>query len=213
VAAALDGKIVETPLFTAKTPPANLTTEEAVLKKAFQLKQGELSGPIETAKGIYAIKLKERKPAEVPPLAQIKNSVEAFAKLEKAKELAGKKAEETIASLAKNPSAVKMQDTPAFSYNEQGNIPGIGASKDLMDTAITLTAAAPLPKSAVKIDQKWVVIKLKNRTAANKEEFQKNKEEIKKQILPKKQQEAMDNWIKELKATAKVEINQQLIAD
>jgi len=213
VAAALGGKIIDTPLFTAKTPPANLATEEALLKKAFQLKQGELSGPIETAKGIYAVKLKERKPAEVPPLAQIKSAVETMAKLEKAKELAGKKAEESLASLAKNPSAVKMQDAPAFSYNEQGNIPGIGVSKDLMDAAIALTAAAPLPKSAVKIDQKWVVIKLKNRTVANKEEFQKNKEEIKKQILPKKQQEAMDNWIKELKAAAKIEINQQLIAD
>jgi len=213
VAAALGSKIVETTLFSAKTPPANLATEEALLKKSFLLKQGELSGPIETARGIYAVKLKERKPAEVPPLAQIKSSVEAMAKLEKARELAGKKAQETLASLTKSPSAVKMQDTPAFTYNEQGSIPGIGVSKDLMDAAVALTAAAPLPKSAVKIDQKWVVIKLKNRTVANKEEFQKNKEEIRKQILPKKQQEAMDNWIKELKAAAKIELNQQLIAD
>lgn len=213
VATALGSKIVETPLFSAKNPPANLATEESFLKKAFLLKQGELSGPIETAKGIYAVKLKERKPAEVPPLAQIKSTVEAMAKLEKARELAGEKAGEIIAALAKNPTAVKMQDTPPFSYNEQGSIPGIGVSKDLMDAALTLTSAAPLPKNAVKIDQKWVVIKLKNRTIANKDEFQKNKEEIKKQILPKKQQEALDNWIKELKAAAKIEINQQLLAD
>jgi putative ABC transport system permease protein len=39
------------------------------------------------------------------------------------------------------------------------------------------------------------------------------KEEIKKQLLPKKQQEALDAWIKELKAAANIEINQQLIAD
>jgi len=213
VATALGGKIAETALFSAKTPPANLATEEALLKKAFLLKQGEMAGPIETAKGIYAVKLKERKAAEVPPLAQIKGAVETLAKAEKAKELAAKKAEETLAALTKNPAAVKMQDAPGFSYNDQGNIPGIGASKDLMEAAFALTTAAPLPKAAVKLDQKWVVIKLKNRTAANNEEFQKSKEDIKKQLLPKKQQEALDTWMKELKSAAKIEINQQLIAD
>jgi len=212
-AAALGGKIVETPLFTAKNPPVALAAEAALLKKAFMLKAGEMAGPIETAKGIYALKLKERKPAEVPPLAQIRSAVEAAAKVDKAKELAAKKAEETLAALAKNPAAVKLQDSGSFTFNEQGTIPGIGVSKELMDAAVALTTAAPLPKAAVRIDQKWLVIKLKNRTAANSEDFQKTKEELKKQILPKKQQEALDAWIKELKAAAKIDINQQLIAE
>jgi peptidyl-prolyl cis-trans isomerase D len=213
VATALGARIIDTPLFSAKVPVAGLATEEALLKKAFMLKQGELAGPIETAKGIYAVKLKERNPAAVPPLAQIKGAVEARAKQEKAKELAAKKAEDALAALAKNPAAVKMQDTPLFSYNEQGNIPGIGVSRDLMDSAIALTAAAPLPKTAVKIDSKWVVIRLKNRQPASSDEFQKTKEELKKQILPKKQQDAVDAWLKELRGAAKIEINQQLIAD
>jgi peptidyl-prolyl cis-trans isomerase D len=213
VATALGCKISETSLFTAKAPPAGLSTEEPVLKKAFLLKQGEMAGPIETAKGIYALKLKERKPAEVPPLAQIRGQVEAAAKKDKAKELAAKRAEEILAALAKNPGSTKMQDTGSFTFNEQGNIPGIGVSKELMETALTLTAAAPLPKAPAKIDQRWIVIRLKNRTPASKEDFAKNKEEIKKQILPKKQQEALDAWVKELKAAAKIEINQQLIAD
>jgi peptidyl-prolyl cis-trans isomerase D len=213
VSSALGTKIIDTPLFSAKAPVAGLASEEALLKKAFMLKQGELAGPIETSKGIYAVKLKERKPAEVPPLAQIRGAVEAKAKQEKAKELAAKKAEETLAALAKNPAAVKMQESPAFTYNELGTIPGIGVSKELMDAAIALTTAAPLPKAAVKIDSKWVVIRLKNRQPASTEEFQKIKEEIKKQILPKKQQDAVDAWLKELRGAAKIEINQQLIAD
>lgn len=212
-ASALGTKIIESPLFNAKTPPANLATETALLKRVFMLKAGEMAGPIETAKGIYALKLKERKPAEVPPLAQIRNAVEAAASQDKAKELAAKRAEEMLASLAKNSAAAKLQETGSFSYNDQNSIPGIGISKELMDAAFTLTAAAPTPKTAIKIEQKWVVIRLKNRTAAKTEDFQKTKEEIKKQLLPKKQQEALDTWIKELKAAAKIEINQQLIAD
>jgi len=213
VSTLLGSKISETPLFSAKTPPIGLASEESVLKKAFLLKQGEMAGPIETAKGIYALKLKERKPAEVPPLAQIRGAVETEARKEKAKDLAAKRAEEVLASLAKNTGNTKMQDTGSFNFNEQGSIPGIGVSKELMDTALALTTAAPLPKAPAKIDQKGVVIRLKNRTQAAKEEFAKNREEIKKQLLPKKQQEALDAWIKELKAAAKIEINQQLIAD
>lgn len=212
-AATLGGKISETQLFTAKTPPANLATETALLKKAFLLKAGEMAGPVETAKGIYALKLKERKPAAVPPLAQIKAAVETVARQDKAKELAAKRAEEILASLAKNTATAKLQDTGSFSFNDQGNIPGIGVSKDLLEAAFMLTTAAPLPKTATKLDQKWVVIRLKSRTAAKTDDFQKSKEEIKKQILPKKQQEALDAWVKELKAAAKIEINQQLIAD
>lgn len=212
-ASALGSKVIESPLFNAKTPPANLATETALLKKAFMLKAGEMAGPIETAKGIYALKLKERKPAEVPPLAQIRSAVETAARQDKAKELAAKRAEEMLASLAKNSVTAKLQETGSFSFNDQNSIPGIGISKELMDAAFTLTAAAPAPKTATKIDQKWVVIRLKNRTAAKTEEFQKTKEEIKKQLLPKKQQEALDAWIKELKAAAKIVINQQLIAD
>lgn len=212
-AAALGTKVIETPLFSAKIPPANLAGEEALTKKSFMLKTGEMAGPIETAKGIYAVKLKERKPAEVPPLAQIRTAVEAAARQDKAKELAAKRAGELLASLAKGTSPAKMQETGSFSFNEQGSIPGIGVSTELMEAAFALTTAAPVPKAPTKIDQKWIVARLKNRTAASSEEFLKTKEEVKKQLLPKKQQEALDAWLKELRAAAKIEINEQLIAD
>lgn len=214
VASAFGAKIQETALFQAKTPPAQLTGEEALLKKVFMLKQGEMAGPIETAKGIYAVKLKDRKAAEVPPLAQIRGAVEPRAKADKAKELAAKKADEALAALGKGGVALKLQETGSFSFSEAAAIPGIGVSKDAIEAAFALTAAAPVPKTAFKIgENKWVAFKLKNRFAASVEEFQKTKEEIKKQILPKKQQEAVDAWLKELKAAAKIEINQQLIAD
>ena len=213
VAASLGAKVQETSLFQAKAPPAQLAGEEALLKKSFMLKQGEMAGPIETPKGIYAVKLKERKAAEVPPLAQIRSAVEPKAKADKAKDLAGKKAEEALAALGKGGAGLKLQETGSFSYNDAASIPGIGVSKDAIEAAFTLTAAAPLPKNTFKIGDKWVAFKLKNRSAAPAEEFQKTKEDLKKQILPKKQQEALDAWLKELKAAAKIEINQQLIAD
>ena len=65
-------KISDTALFTAAAPPQALAGEQALLKKAFELKAGELGGPLETAKGIYIFKVKEKKPAELLPLAQVR---------------------------------------------------------------------------------------------------------------------------------------------
>jgi len=50
VAGKLGAKIQETTLFTAAAAPAPLATEAALLKKAFELKQGELGGPVETVR-------------------------------------------------------------------------------------------------------------------------------------------------------------------
>jgi peptidyl-prolyl cis-trans isomerase D len=82
-----------------------------------------------------------------------------------------------------------------------------------MDAAFELTAAAPLPKNPFKLGESWVVIKLKNRTVADAGAFATSKEQIKQQLLPKKQQEALDSWIKELKAKAKIELNDSLLVN
>ena len=51
VAGQLGLKVQEVPLFAANAPAAALAGEAAVLKKAFELKQGELGGPVETTQG------------------------------------------------------------------------------------------------------------------------------------------------------------------
>ena len=52
----------------------------------------------------------------------------------------------------------------------------------------------------------------RQRTEAPKADFDKGKEELKKKILPRKQEEALDAWLKDLRAKAKIEINQALVA-
>lgn len=212
-AASLGTKVNETPLFSQQTVPASLAGEGDVINKAFLLKQGELGGPVETAKGIYIIKVKEKIPAAVPPLAEIKQQVTQKVTEEKARELAKKKAEDALAQLAKGEGAVKSSETGTFSYAANGAVPSIGTSPELMEAAFTLTTAAPTAKTPFKVGDRWYAVKLKQRIELNSADFQKNKEQIKQTLLPKKQQEALDEWLKELKAKAKIEINPALLAE
>ncbi|GAM08432.1 peptidyl-prolyl cis-trans isomerase D [Geobacter sp. OR-1] len=206
--------ISETPLFTAVAPPAQLAGEAELVKRSFMTKQGEFGGPVETKKGIYIVKVKERKPAAVPPLAQIKSQVEARAAIDKAQELAKKKAEEALAAFGKNSVPAKAQDSGPFGFSEKSPlVPKIGASPEVMQAAFDLTTQAPAAKTVFKINDRWYAIKLKNRIAADTASFQQTKEELKKELLPKKQQDAIAAWVKELRAKAKIDINAALITE
>lgn len=212
VAGKLGVKTSETGLFTLATPPPVLATEKALLQKAFELKAGELGGPIETAKGIYIFKVKEKKPAELLPLAQVRGTVEQQVRAIKAAELAKQKAVEAQKQLGSpNLSGLKLQTTPAFGYNAKGELPGIGASQPLMEAVFKLTAAVPALSEPMLIGNRWYAVRLKQRTAAAEGDFAGQKEAIKQRMLPQRQEEALRAWLKERREKAKIVINQALL--
>lgn len=211
IAGALKTKVQEIGLFTAAAPAPSLVGEAAVVKKALELKQGELGGPVETAKGIYILKARERKAAAVPALAEIKGAVEEKAKAAKAVELAKKKAEDAAKQLS-GKAAIKTQTTGSFGYSAKGDIPSIGASPEITEAVFKLSAGQA-PSAPFKVGNRWYAVRVKSRTEAPKAQFDAVREELKKKMLPKKQEDALAEWSKGLREKAKIEINQALIAD
>jgi peptidyl-prolyl cis-trans isomerase D len=211
IAGALKQKVQETDLFAANAPAASLAGETAVIKKALELKQGELGGPVETAKGIYILKAKERKAAAVPALSEIKGAVEVKAKGAKTIELAKKKAEDAAKQLSAK-ALLKTQSTGSFGFSAKGDIPVIGASSEIVEAVFKLSAAQA-PATPFKVGNRWYAVRVKSRTEAPKAQFDAAKEELKKKMLPKKQEDALIEWTKGLREKAKIEINQTLIAD
>lgn len=211
IAGALKQKVQETTLFAANAPVPALAGETAVIKKALELKQGELGGPVETARGIYIIKAKERKASVVPALAEIKGAVEEKAKAAKAVELAKTKAEDAAKQLAAN-TAMKTQATGSFGFSAKGDIPVIGSSAEMAEAVFKLSAGQA-PSTPYKIGNRWYAVRVKNRIETPKNQFEAVKEELKKKMLPKKQDDALAEWAKGLREKAKIEINQALLAD
>jgi len=207
VAGKLGTKTHEAPLFTAVAAPSALAGETTLLKKAFELKQGELGGPVETARGIYIFKVTEKKAAELPPLAQVRTAVEQQLRAVKAADLAKQKAVEAQKSLAAGGAGLKLQTTPAFSYNAKGDLPVIGSSAPLMEKVFELTTAAATPSEPMLVGNRWYAVRLKQRIAAPQADFSARKDEIKKRMLPAKQEETMRAWLKELRSKAKIVIN------
>lgn len=207
VAGKLGARTQETGLFTAASPPAALAGEAALLKKAFELKQGELGGPIETPKGIYIFKVKEKKASELPPLTQVRAVVEQQMRLVKAAELAKQKAVDAQKALATGGTGLKLQSTPAFGYSTKGELPGIGTSLSLLEKVFELSSNAPALTEPMLVGNRWFAVRLKQRIAAPQSDFAARKEEIKQRLVPAKQEEALSSWLKELRGKAKIEIS------
>ncbi len=207
VATKLGAKVQETGLFTAATPPTSLADETALLKKAFELKQDELGGPVETPKGIYIFKIKEKKAAELPPLVQVRPAVEQQVRQVKAAELAKQKAVDAQKALAAGGVGLKLQSTPAFGYSAKGELPGIGTSLPLLEKAFEFSSATPALTEPMLVGNRWFAVRLKQRIAAPQTDFAARKDEIKQRLLPAKQEEALRSWLKELRSKAKIEIS------
>jgi peptidyl-prolyl cis-trans isomerase D len=202
--------VTDTPFFSAKAPPANIAGEAGLIQKAFLLKQGELGGPLETSRGVYLFKVTKRNPSVVPPLSSVRARVEKLVIDGKAADLARAKAEETLAKLAKGGFTGTLQETGSFSYSVKGEIPKIGVSRDIMEAATLLTTTAPVARTPLQANGRWYAIRLKSRVEAGMAEFQKEKEQLRQSLLPKKQNEALEAWLKGLKDKAKIVLNPAL---
>ena len=143
----------------------------------------------------------------MPPLSQVRATVEQQVRALKAAELAKQKAVEAQKTLAGNGAGLKLQTTPVFGYNVKGDLPGIGNSKPLMEKAFELTTASTTPSEPMLISNRWYAVRLKQRSAAPQADFTSRKDEIKKRMLPAKQEETLRNWLKELRSKAKIVIN------
>lgn len=209
----LDLPVSKTALFTQNAPPKALAEQAELIKKAFTTKDGILGGPVETSKGIYLFKVTKRNPSAVAPLSSVKAELEKRVLDRKAFDLAKKKAEEALQKMRKGDFQGKLQTTGLFSYSGEGTIPAVGRSREAMDAAILLTPSAAVAENPFNIDGRWFAIRLKERVEADTAGFEKGKDKIRQILLPKKQQEAREAWLKELKSKAKIVINPALKTD
>jgi peptidyl-prolyl cis-trans isomerase D len=206
-------KVEKTSLFALQQPPAPIAGEGDLIRKSFALRQGELGGPVETNKGVYLFKIIEKKPSTLPALAQVRPRVEKLASDEKARELANRKAMEAVALMSQGKTPENLKDTGPFSFSGNGEIPGIGKSPEIMEAAFALTQAAPVPKVPFKSGETWYAVKLKKRTDTDTKDFPGQKEQIKLGMLQGKREEAVVNWLKDLRNKTKIEINPLLLAE
>jgi peptidyl-prolyl cis-trans isomerase D len=186
------------------------------LQKIFQLEDGKISEPLETATGYQIVRIADRKDAYVPDYEQARDKVKEAWIHNEAMKLSKKKAEEylqkiqdTLAGL-KRPDFAKvakelgleLSQTPVFSRGEY--LPKIGISRDFQDSAFALTLEKPL-SSVVETAKGYGILYLDSHIPVSQEDFQKEKETFSQQILTEKRNAIFSEFVARLRLQANLE--------
>ena len=205
--------------FSMEQPNLQIGSSYEALQKIFQLKTGEMAGPLETPTGYQIIKIKEKKEGYVPEYAEAKDKVLEAWKLNEAKKLAKQKAEENLAAVknafkeVRRPDfaatakslGLQIQQTPVFNRSEY--LPNIGISKDFQDVAFSLNEDNRLADVAVETLKGYAVLYLDSKQPIDEQDYEKQKEEIANNLLTEKRNAAFTEFLTQLRLKANLQDN------
>ncbi len=201
----------ESGFFASDEPLEGIESEE-FYKYAFSLGAGQVSPVIKTLKGVYILKVLQKKDPYIPELTEARPKAEEALKLIKAKEEAVKKAEDyrnKIDGYLKNDQAinlkkaaellgVELKTTPAFKRDQA--IPEADIDISVLNSAFTLKPGeiSPILEGAKSI----FIVEQDKFTGIDQEKFKQDKETFSDNLLERKKQNAFNSLQSELIAKA-----------
>jgi peptidyl-prolyl cis-trans isomerase D len=184
---------------------------------AFGLEVMAISEIQDYSDGLYILQVAQRREAVVPPLEQVKDKVKADLLAERQDEHARKDAEAFLSAVEGGTGfeeAGKQYNVVPLTtglFSRGGSIPKIGFEPQVSQTAFELSMEKPLAQTAIKGQQGWYVIQLKDRQLPKTDGLDDEKAAISSRLEDQKKQAALQSWLADLRARSDVEINQELI--
>lgn len=186
-----------------------------IINAAHLLEENKLAKPVVTDDGVILFAIKERVASHIPELADVKDMVIASYRTAQSTSLAEAAAEEMVASLSDGSSLAKLAKRGKYTLEETGEftrtyspfVPRLGTSEELSSAAFELSEEETALGQYFDIQNRFVVVEVKERIAADLTQLDEAKrEELKKSILSRKQNEAVEQRLEELRSTATIVI-------
>ena len=180
---------------------------------AFGLEINKVGEPIISPEVSYVLKVIEEKPAYIPELNEIKESVEEALTASNNEVATMKKFEELKESLARDKDLEKItkgldlsiRNTPFFSKAE--SIPGIGNIEQIKEKAFTMK---PGEFSSAKVRDRYYLYKLADIEKAGMPDSEQTKQ-ITNRIKAEKSRQAFQEWVSNLKTGAEILVDKTLL--
>ncbi len=185
---------------------------------ALSLKVGEISPVLSIGPNFYILKLLEKKESRIPSFDEVKEEVHrkviGMKAEEKAREFsegilkeiqAGKEIREVA-----HGKRLSVEET-GFFHRAAGVIPKIGPATEWMSVVSSLSAKNPVPKEVIKTKEGYFIVKLHQIEAPDPEKFSSQKKGLERRLVYQRQEEFFRNWLQQLRAKAKVEINKEIL--
>jgi len=207
-----------TDFFTRGEPVRGVSKSSEFVSAAFELSPMEISDIQDFGDGFYLIQVIEREPEKIPAFEAVKDRVRSDYVKDRQHEKAKKDAEDLLAALkagrlmeeAGKAYDVKPALTGWFKRNEA--IPKIGYEHEIAEAAFLLSTEKPLAENVIKGSKGYYAIRFHGRNEPGEEEFNKEKQNIKKKLLSEKQYNTFNNWMKQIRENSEIAIyNEDLL--
>jgi len=185
---------------------------------AFSLKVGEISPVVDIPPNFFILKLLNKKDSRIPSLEEVKEEVRGKVIEMKCEEKARQVAEDLLSQIRAGKSmkevakdrGIQMEETGFFT-RAGGMVPKIGPVGEFMATLSTLTEKSPSPKEVLRTKGGYFVVRLSGLAPADQSKFSSVKKDLQKRLIYQKQEEFFQNWLQQLRAKAKIEINKDVL--
>jgi peptidyl-prolyl cis-trans isomerase D len=193
---------------------------EEIINAAHLLEVGQLAKPVKTDEGVILFGLKERIASHIPEFEEVKELVTAAYRAAESKDLARSAAEKLVASLNEGGKLTKLAKKAKYTVEETGDftrtyspfVPRLGTSEELASAAFELSAEKPAIDKYFEIQNRFVVAELKKLTAADLTQLDEAKrDELRKSIFSRKQKEAIEKRLEELRSTSTIVITPRVL--
>ena len=184
---------------------------------ASSLRLGEISPVVNIPPNFYVLKLVNKKDSRVPPLNEVKEEVTRRAVEIKAEEKARQISDEVLNQIRTGKDIREIAREKGYPLEETGfftratgMVPKIGPSSGWMGVLASLTDKNPVPKETIHTKDGYFVVRLSGYEHADQSKFESAKKSLEKKLSSRKQQEALQNWLDQLRSKAKIDKNKDI---
>jgi peptidyl-prolyl cis-trans isomerase D len=185
---------------------------------AVSLRVGEISPVVDIQPNFYILKLLDKKESRIPSLEEVKEEVRRKVIETKCEEKAREVAENLLGQIRAGKGmeelgkarGIQVEETGFFT-RAGGVVPKIGPLGEFITTLSSLTEKNPSPKEVIQTKGGYFVVRLSGFEPANQTKFLSLENDLQKRLIFQKQQESLQNWLQQLRAKAKIEINKDVL--
>jgi peptidyl-prolyl cis-trans isomerase D len=215
VAKAQGMTVQESGLFARDEAVLGLGASPEAAARAFEIKQGEVSGSIRTGRGLAFLTVIARQDPYVPKLDEVKDRVKDEVTKQKARDVSKQKAADIAAKLktasdfekAAKAAGVEAKTTDLLTRDSP--LPDLGNAPAIAEVAFTLPAGAvsdPIPT-----DNGTAVIKVLEKKEVTPAEWAAAKDRFRDDLLNERRNRFFSAYMVKAKQRMKIEVNREML--
>jgi peptidyl-prolyl cis-trans isomerase D len=216
VAAAHGLQVQETGFFAANEPILGVGAAPQMTSRAFTMKDGEVSGALQTGRGYAFETVTAKQDPYVPKLDEVKERVRDEVVRQKAVAMAKEKAAEasaklkTAADFDKAAKAALLEPKTTELITRDGSIPELGAAPDVIAAAFALPVGSV--SDAIPSTNGAAVVKVLDKQQSTPADLSANKDSFREQVLNDRRGRFFSAYMQKAKQKMKIEVNREVLA-